>query len=227
MAIQEEQSGFRYQDPEGKMKFVAKLLYPFKSSGFQTLRMDDISKYMDISKATLYKYFSSKEEIVTLAVELLIYKVVEQYKQYLNAPDVALGQKFQNTFSQTIMIVNYVSDPFLNDLREILPEQYEKLEAAISLRNERLREFYEAGMESGAFYRQNAALLIIQDELMFRSLINPAYLMKRNLTLRSALYDYYLIKKRQLFTSQTAENVDDNAMNDKMELLVKKLMLGH
>ncbi|WP_274648658.1 TetR/AcrR family transcriptional regulator [Paenibacillus humicola] len=226
MAIQEDQTSFRYQDPECKTRFAAKLLHPIKSSGFQSLRMDDISKYMDISKATLYKYFSSKEEIVTLLVERLIENVVEVYKQYLNEPDVPFGEKFQRSFTQTMLIVNYASDPFLNDLRETLPAQYERMDAAIGQRNERLREFYEAGMETGAFYKQNPVLLIIQDELMFRSLIDPVYLMKRNLTLRGALYDYYLIKKRQLLTPQAAERVDDNEMNAKMETLVKKIMHG-
>ncbi|MBB6735055.1 TetR/AcrR family transcriptional regulator [Cohnella zeiphila] len=223
---QEEQPGQRYVDPECRMKFATKLMYPVKSSGFQSLRMDDVARYMDISKATLYKYFSSKEEIVSIIVEIFLDQIVDLYQEYLEDPNISFGEKFQRTFTQTMMIANYGTEPFLSDLREAMPEQHEKVEAAIRARNEKLQAFYEAGMEAGAFERQNAALLVLQDELLFRKLIDPIFLTKRNLTLRGALFDYYLMKKKQLLTAETAASVDDEAMNAKMDMLVNKILHG-
>lgn len=222
----DEQPGFRYNDLECKCKLANKLLAPFRSSGFQQLRMDDIAKQMDISKATLYKYFSSKDEIIDLIVDQFVSSIEENDVEDLPGADTSYEQRFRNTFVRTLMIASYRSEPFLKDLRETFPELYGKLESAIAARNERLRKFYEKGMNEGVFSQQNATLLLMQDELIFRNLVDPIYLMKQNLTLRNALWDYYLIKKRQLLSTPQPDSEQDDAMRDRLDRLASKFMYG-
>ncbi|MBB6636817.1 TetR/AcrR family transcriptional regulator [Cohnella thailandensis] len=222
----EGQPGCRYTDPECRGKLAAKLMSPLRSMGFQQLRMDDIAKHMDISKATLYKYFSSKDEIIELIVDQFITYLKEKDAEDLPEADVPYEKRFCDTFVQTLLIASYRSEPFLNDLREAFPELYAKLESAIGARNERLCRFYEEGMEAGVFIRQNATLLILQDELIFRNLIDPVNLMKHNLTLRNALFDYYQIKKRQILSAPDAERDGDEGMPERLDRLAKKIMYG-
>lgn len=226
MKYQEEQPGCRYTDPEFRGKLCKKLMAPLRSSGFQQLRMDDIAKHMDISKATLYKYFSSKDEIIDQVIENFINYVEEKDAEDLPDVDVPYEKRFRDTFVQTYVIASYRSEQFLKDLRETYPDKYAKLEAAIAARNERLRLFYEEGMEAGVFIRQNATLLILQDELLFRNLIDPVYLMKYNLTLRNAICDYYQIKKRQILVSFSAGSAEDVEMRERLERLAQKVALG-
>ncbi|RUS46249.1 TetR/AcrR family transcriptional regulator [Cohnella sp. AR92] len=226
MKNQDEQPGCRYTDPECRSRLVTKLFSPIRQTGFQQLRMDDVAKHMDISKATLYKYFSSKDEIIELIVQQFVGFIKEKDEEDLRAADLPYEQRFRNSFVQTLLIASYRSDPFLNDLRETLPELYGELESAIGSRIERLRRFYEEGMEKGAFLRQNATLVILQDELMFRSLIDPVQLMKQNLTLRNALFDYYQIKKRQLLATCDDDAKADEAMRERLDRLARKIMYG-
>jgi AcrR family transcriptional regulator len=53
---------------ENSQKLLTKIIPVLRTKSISSLRMDDIAKYMDISKATLYKYFSSKEEIIQSVV---------------------------------------------------------------------------------------------------------------------------------------------------------------
>lgn len=83
---------------------------------FSQLKIDDIAKHMDISKVTLYKHFSSKEEIIE--------QVVEYGIQYLQQADtvvyddfVSYIDRFQKTFLESLIGVIYISDLFLQDLR--------------------------------------------------------------------------------------------------------------
>jgi AcrR family transcriptional regulator len=222
----EEQPGFRYNDHDCKCKLANKLWAPFRASGFQQLRMDDIAKQMDISKATLYKYFSSKDEIVELIVDQFVQGIEENDAADLPGAAASYVERFRNTFVRTLLIAGYRSEPFLKDLRETFPELYGKLESAIAARIERLRQFYQQGMKEGVFNEQNATLLIMQDELIFRNLMDPVYLMKYSLTLRNALWDYYLIKKRQLLVSAEQDIAGDDAIRERLDRLASKFMYG-
>jgi AcrR family transcriptional regulator len=223
---QEEQPGNRYTDYDSKCKLASKLMVPFRTSGFQQLRMDDIAKHMDISKVTLYKYFSSKDEVISMMVDQIINCAEKIEVEDLPIAEISYEVQFRNTFVKTLILASYQSDPFLKDLSETALDLYGKLESAIGARNERLRAFYEQGMSKGIFIRQNATLLILQDELILRHLLNPVYLMKHNLTLRDALFDYYLIKKRQLLVSPYEDADKDNWMKSELDRLGKKFMYG-
>lgn len=229
MESREDQSpSCRYTDPECKKKFAAKLMHTVKTSGFQQLRMDDIAKQMDISKATMYKYFSSKEEIVCLLVDMFIKDVVDLHRTYLPDTELSYARKFQRLFTQSLMMANYGSEPFLRDLRETssASEAYERLVEAISERNEQVEAFYTEGMDAGAFYRLNPTLLLLEDEAVFGKLVDPVHLMKYGLSLRGALTDYYEIRKRQLLAPETFAQADDAFMNERLDAMTKKILIG-
>ncbi|MFC5649190.1 TetR/AcrR family transcriptional regulator [Paenibacillus solisilvae] len=220
-----EAQGCRYTDESTKTKYVAKLLHPFKTNGFQHIRMDDIAKYMDLSKATLYKYFPSRDEIFERLAELFITYIVGGEEQ-ASEGDQALIKGFQTSFAQSLVIANYGTEVFYQDMREIYPILMGKIDVAVSMRNERLRKFYENGMKEGLFNPLNAVILILQDDLMFRHLLDPVYLMKNNLTLRNAIHDYYQIKKLQMFTPELYATTDDAEMLTRIEYLVRKVSYG-
>ena len=54
-----------------KDKIISKAKEMFLKLGFKSITMDDIACEMCISKKTIYKYFSSKEELVSECVNYL------------------------------------------------------------------------------------------------------------------------------------------------------------
>jgi AcrR family transcriptional regulator len=220
-----EEAASRYSDETIKLKFISRILNPIKTNGFEQMRMDDIAKHMDLSKATLYKYFSSKDEVIQRLVENFITYIIEADKELTDESGSFIAG-FQKSFSQTLLIANYGTDAFYNDLNEVYPELFGRIQVAVGERNGRLKELYEKGAEAAVFNKLNASLLIIQDELMFRNLLDSLYLMKQQLTLRGAIFDYYQIKKLQLLSPQAYIEADEEGMNEKLEYLVRKVTYG-
>lgn len=97
-------------------QYIEKIKPVIRRNKFSQLKIDDIAKYMDISKVTLYKHFSSKDEIIQ--------RVVMYYINYLQGADtvvkddsVSYVERFQMTFLQSLICVTFISDLFLNDLK--------------------------------------------------------------------------------------------------------------
>jgi AcrR family transcriptional regulator len=181
--------------------------------------MDEIAKIMDISRATLYKYFSTKEEVIRYLVDFCV--------EYLNelivdSPDIdqRFGTRFQQIFEQSVLLID--TDVFLKELENSYPELYERLRESMKQREKQVLAFYEDGMRRGIFNEINAKLLIKQDELL-RSIFEVKYLMENQLTVHQVLYDYYKLKKIQLFKPEKLQAVDDSMMISKIEYFAQKI----
>lgn len=61
-----------HQHNKIREKLLKKLISAALKDGFQQLRMDDIAKRMDVSRATMYKHFSSKEEVLEGVVDVYV-----------------------------------------------------------------------------------------------------------------------------------------------------------
>ncbi|MCF6411766.1 TetR/AcrR family transcriptional regulator [Pseudalkalibacillus salsuginis] len=192
-------------------KYIEKIKPIIRKTKFSQLKIDDIARYMDISKATLYKNFSTKDEIIQV--------VVAHYIDYLSEADtivqdenISFIERFQKTFEQSLKCVIYVSDLFLNDLKESYPYLFENLELAQQNRNKNLEAFFKAGMDQEIFNQINAVLFMVQDDAVLRRIMVPSFSIKYDLTLKQALMDFYQLKKYQLFKSEYLDTVDDSVI---------------
>jgi AcrR family transcriptional regulator len=180
-----------------------------RKTRFSQLRIDDIAKYMDISKVTLYKHFSSKEEIIEQVVN---YEVEYLQQADLVVHDVSLPfvDRFQQTFLQSLLCVVYISDLFLQDLKDFYPMLYDKLVMAQQNRNKSLQHFFEAGMDQKVFNRMNAVLSLVQDDATLRRIMEPTFSIQWvDLTLKQAIIEYYKMKKYQMIRPEHLETIDD------------------
>lgn len=193
-----------------------------RKNGFQSLRMDDIAKLMDISKATMYKYFSSKEVIISGAVAILI-DYINENSDLLQEDVESFGGGFQDLFEQSLLLTAYISEVFVADLQKAYPDVAMKLEEANKVREQKMTLFYKKGSQIGVFNEVNEQLLFLQEQFLIRSLIDPKFLMNHKMTLEQALWDYYRLKKIQLFSPDYLHLSDDVIMKSKIEFLSKKL----
>lgn len=203
-----------------RKKLTNKLLPYVMKHGFQSLKMDEISKIMDVSRATLYKYFSAKEDVIAFIVNTCIEYIHEIIQD--TDSDQLLVQRFQHTFEQTVLLKEVLTDAFLQDLESSYPETYERLKVAMKQRENQELAFYEEGMKSGGFNRIEGRLIVLQDDLL-KNMLDVKYLMENQLTVYQVLFEYYTLKKIQLFKPDKLNLINDDAMIPKIEHMAQKI----
>lgn len=181
-----------------------------RKTKFSQLRIDDIAKYMDISKVTLYKHFSSKDDIIEQVVEYEI-QYLQQADLVVNDDSLSYVDRFQKTFLQSLLCVVYISDLFLQDLKEFYPTLYDKLVLAQQNRNKNLQTFFETGMDRKVFNRMNPMLPLIQDDATLRRIMEPNFSIQwYDLTLKQAIIEYYKMKQYQMIRPEHLDAIDDS-----------------
>ncbi|WP_269847068.1 TetR/AcrR family transcriptional regulator [Paenibacillus sonchi] len=196
------------------------MLLHVRKNGFQGLKMDEISKIMDISRATLYKYFSTKEDIITFIVSSFVEYIHEIIED--SDSNQVFVQRFQQTFEQTILLKEYITDIFLRELENSYPENYERLKEAMKQREDQELAFYDDGIKEGFFNKIDGRLIIMQDEIL-SNILDVKYLMENHLTVYQVLFDYYNLKKFQLFKPDKIKMIDDNLMIPRIEHMAQKI----
>ncbi|OEH94192.1 TetR/AcrR family transcriptional regulator [Bacillus solimangrovi] len=202
-------------------KLLVKLLPVIRKEGVSSLRIERIAKIMDISKATMYKYFSSKEEIIESIVDLYVSYITDIGETIVDH-NASYSEHFQKSFEQSLLIAFYISNEYLNDLQTSYPTLYEKISDAHDKRNEQISHISDQYQNEGIFNPINIYLLHMQDQFLLRKLFDPALLTKMNMTLYEALLDYYSLTKHQLIHPEYLNEIDDNKIHELLKKLVQK-----
>ncbi|MDN4088679.1 TetR/AcrR family transcriptional regulator [Paenibacillus polymyxa] len=210
------------QQDKAKNKLLKKLIPSLMKDGFQQMRMDDIAKFMDVSRATMYKNFSSKEEVIEGVVRIFV-DYIEQLEDRTNEDDDrSFGVWFQQLFEQSVSLVGKISDVFLKDLQMVFPELYEVLKTTLDKRELQTLKFYQDGKEKGVFNPINEKFILLQDDILLREIMNVKYLLYNQITIQQVLNDYYYLKKIQLFKPEKMSLVDDSRIHPVIEHFVEK-----
>ncbi|CAG7616725.1 TetR/AcrR family transcriptional regulator [Paenibacillus allorhizosphaerae] len=207
---------------KSKNKYFDKIKPVLRKNRFSQLNMDDMARHMDISKATLYKYFSSKDEIIAMFVE----HCVDYFKRadgLLMNPNVSYGERFQRTYEHSLKAVIYTPDFLLHDLKEIYPHLHDSLMLAQQERIKSLAKFFEAGAAEGIFNPINATLFMVQDDVVLRRILEPSFTIQFDLTLKKSLLDFYALKKYQLIAADQLDTVDDSLMEKEISLIIQQI----
>ncbi|MBD1372249.1 TetR/AcrR family transcriptional regulator [Hazenella sp. IB182357] len=212
-----------HQIERTKEKYIEKIMPVLRKQGITTLKMDDISRHMDISKATLYKYFSSKDEIME--------RVVAVYTGYMVNADtitnenLSFHQRFQKIYEQSMLIAIYISDAFLMDLKNYYPHLFETISQARFDRITNLKQFFDEGIDLKVFQNIHYQMFMLQDDVVLRKIMDPILLNQLDLTLKQSLFEYYTLKKLQLFKQDHLEDSDNEFMKNTISQIVKKISM--
>lgn len=196
--------------------YVKKLIHVIRTQGFLSLTIQDIAHTMNLSRASLYNYFSSKEDIIMELTNLCI-NYINEAGQTISNEELSYSLRFRKVFEQAVFSAVYASDIYLNDLKRSCPHLYEKKMQSRKEQISIIHTFYRNGMKERVFNELNASILIIQDGIVLEKLVNTTFLMEEELSLKQALFDYYVAKKTQVLKPeylQSTVNEDINAMVD-------------
>ncbi|KAE8558624.1 MULTISPECIES: TetR/AcrR family transcriptional regulator [Paenibacillus] len=198
--------------PVSADQYLNKIKPVIRRTRFSQLKIDDIAKHMDISKVTLYKHFSSKDEIIEQVVEYGI-QYLQQADTVVYDDSVSYIDRFQKTFLESLIGVIYLSDLFLQDLKEFYPRLFEKISVAQQNRIKNLQSFFQSGMDKKIFNRMHAALSLVQDDATLRRIMEPTFSIQwYDLTLKQAVMEFYRMKQYQVISPEYLDTVDDSVI---------------
>ena len=184
----------RKQDVDKKQEWADALFPFFQQHGLKGITINKMAKWLEKSKSTLYEYFKSKEEIVTLAL-LSKMEGMKDYEQILNDEQISYINRYINFIQFVSDNVSDISNQFLYDLKEDYPDQWKIVDAFLKQMVQSLNTYYQGGITAGEFKNVNIALLLHADRyFIFDVLTNPKFLMENNLTIKEVAEQYLHLK---------------------------------
>lgn len=207
-----------------KDDLIMKIAVLIRQKGINILKIDDFTKYMDISKATFYKYFKDKNDVVDYFVE----KYIENSIDFNEYDDNTLLSKdlYFIIFQKILYQFTVGSQLFLNDIKELYTELWEKIQLSIFKRNENIVKIYKNSIEAKILENVNPNLLVLQDEVFFSQITQNNFLVIRNLTIQQAIGDYFYLRVNQLFIEKENRDKLLKKYNEELSSLVNCLSLS-
>lgn len=183
----------RIQNPEKRREIASLLLPSLEGGGISSLTMDEIARRLGKSKATIYKYFESREELFELAVADKLDQI-SGFVPVMDDKSQPYTERYHLSLSHLSKSLVDVSAKFLGDVRRDFPQLWEKIAFFQNIASQALRSFYQEGLEKGIINPIHPAILVLSDQVLFNALLNQQFLEDNDLSLGQAFEHYFQMK---------------------------------
>lgn len=187
----------RNSNPKKRDLYLSMLNDIFKKHGLKKYNMDTISRELGLSKATLYHYFSSKDEMVSGILHDILLKL-RDVEPILLDDSLKYVDRYYKAVELVSENISDISNLLLSDLRDEYPRLWKEVQNFIDYIAELLGDFYNKGKKAGVFNDINTSMLVLTDRLFFDAISNVEFLDRHHLTLRDAFDNYFLMKSQGL-----------------------------
>ncbi len=158
----------------------------FLRSGFVRVTADDIAGSLGISKATLYRQFASKEDILKDVIRSLLNETVARIEALIRLPQEGLVGRLVELFAFLSEQLTVFGPLLVRDLKRYCPELWAEVEA---FRREKIQKNFsrvlEAGMREGVFRSDIDRELILQFFIvLIQEFMNPENLYRNRRSVR-------------------------------------------
>jgi AcrR family transcriptional regulator len=197
----------RIDDQSKKREWLTQLIPAFQNRGLKGFSMDEVARVLDVSKATVYRYFSSREEILQ---EMLVLKIeqISRFEQKLQDDRLSYMDRYVEALQMALAGMSNLSTRFLSDLKKLYPQVWEGVEQFLDHAVEQLRRFYAKGIEEGEFADLDPKVLALTDEIFLRQCNDPEWLETHGLSIEQAIGAYFRMKFAGIFPKMKGEQAE-------------------
>lgn len=184
-----------------RTKWVRELYPFFKSRGLLGFNMEEVALCLNVSKATIYNYFQSKDEIIDcyLSEKFKDLSGFESKIEDLNRP---FNDRYENAMLHLTQAMSDLSPQVRSDLQHIFPEKWENLNVVISECLVRIKQHYVNGIDSGVYQSFHPDILILCDRNMLFYMSDTEQLAASGLSLREAFSAYMMVRKNGMLVKE-------------------------
>lgn len=141
----------------------------FFEQGFSRITTQELARQLGISKKTLYREFSSKEEIVRAVVRRQLAEVDAELNHIFDDHNRSFLERFGAQMRVASRIMHSLSKPFLTDLSRYVPDLWEEIQEFRRRRVfDRMEEIIRGGQQEGMITAR------IDPKLMVRIIVTVA-----------------------------------------------------
>ncbi len=194
----------RVDDPYLKDTWVKELANLYLQHGLGKFTMDKIAKKLNISKATLYKYFASKDEIIDAVVQYKIHEIIT-FEDLLADSNIDFSERFFDIIKTASIMLAEISGQFLHDTKIKHPELFSKMNTFQDRALSASEKFYQQGIETGVLNDINPKILALTDKMFIQAVSNPRFLKDHGISIKEAFDSYFLMKSKGIFKSKINE----------------------
>ncbi|MCS6985791.1 MAG: TetR/AcrR family transcriptional regulator [Leptospiraceae bacterium] len=196
----------RILNPDVRQDFIQRLIPFFMERGFSNTKMEDIARYLGVSKATLYEHFSSQEELYSLAVDYVLQEI-RASRSILEKKELSYAERYVYLFAVVLQQVAGITPLFVQDIEENYPQLWQRVQDFYQSWEKDLQNFYEEGRAAGTFIEIHPAVFSRTIIAMLKEMINSEFLITHALTLPQLLLDFFKIHSQGVF--QKTEKIWD------------------
>jgi len=183
----------RNLNPEKRREIAMALIPSLEGGGISGLTMDDIAARLGKSKATIYKYFRSQEELLDLALSEKL-EEIRGFVPIMGDSSLEYVDRYRKSLEHLSRCLEDVSTNFLRDIRKDFPPLWEKISFFQSMARMVLRGFYQEGLSKNLIRDVHPSVLVLTDQAVFNALLDPQFLEENSITLQEAFEAYFQMK---------------------------------
>lgn len=184
-----------YDNPELKNEWALSLMPHFQEKGIKGFGMDKVAAVLEKSKATVYKYFRTREEILEIIIQHKIQRI-SSFEKKISDSSLSYEDRYFTAVSILSESIGDISTKFLMDLKKYHPDLWLNIEVFRDYAIGVLCEFYREGIKEKKIREVDLSILKLADELFFSALLNPEFLAESKLSLQKAFEEYFELKWR-------------------------------
>lgn len=163
-----------------KERIISALTELSHTRGFYNVTMDELAAHAGMSKRTIYRYFSSKEEIIEAVLDKFMANMAEGIEHIIAEGKNPAGifKDFIKHFTCTFQ--TFINPMVLRDLRLHYPYLWEKIER---FREEKIQNFTKLLINKKEYKREiDPRIFTTAFIASIQAVINPEFILDNELT---------------------------------------------
>lgn len=204
-------------NPE-KDKIIKFAQQKFFTEGFYKTTMDEISRELQISKKTIYKYFPSKEKLVEEITDEMLADASCEIGEIIDSEESAVF-KFVKLLNRYMTNVNRFSERWYRDLQLHTPHIWKKIE---TLREEKIvrgsKKLLEQGKREKMIEHYPSEIIIAAFISTIRTVMNPDFILSNRFSMQQAFKYTFELLLNGILTPQGKELYEKTKLRFEKEL---------
>ncbi|MBL8018867.1 MAG: TetR/AcrR family transcriptional regulator [Leptospirales bacterium] len=175
-------------------RILDRTLILFLSRGFHRVNTDEIAQSVGISKRTLYRYYSSKEKLISAVIDHFKAKMRGRIDEVLARTDLVAMERFQMVITHVAEMISRISPDLMLDLERERPDIFQDM---MTFRASNIRSLAgvlrEAQKQGAIDPRVDVDFAIDMLLASINGLLNPKYLMAHSISFDQGLAKIHAI----------------------------------